>query len=334
MTGIPTEEVLLDPKLTAKAIEKKKIKDNKVPLPKFKFKSIKPHEKEKHKIVIIGTPSKLIDRDFTFILPLSYPEGVSMTCTVTKKDPTEMEFICLTDRNITDQPIFIEQTIIRDGPEEVLNFEGINQDANITCDNGLLTEADKKINKTQSFRQVSHLEIDESNKKIKFFLASLFPNYTIPENTILLMKIFVIIGGNKKEKKANCTFKNEVDIGDTQRQGHFNCEVSLTEDEFKNINFNDPESIIVSPFNDEINGVSDLNNTDLSPLYTDIAINKTKEDKEANNSTELSECIDYSLDENNKIFPHGRFSRVRHKQSLSALYVDSRQTCQIGRAHV
>ena len=301
MTGIPTEEVLLDPILTAKAIEKKKIKDNKVPLPKFKFKSIKPHEKEKHKIIIIGTPSQPIDRDFTFILPLSYPEGVSMTCTVTKKDPNEMEFTCLPDRDITDQPIFIEQTIIRDGPEEVLNFEGINEDANITCDNGLLTEADKKLNRTISLRQVSHLEIDESNKKFKFFLASLFPKNKISKDIILLLKIFVIIDGKKKEKTANCTLNKDVDIGDTQQQqGDFNCEVRLTEDEFKKINFADPESIIISPFNDEINGVSDLNNTDLSPVYTDIEINKTKEDK---NLTELSECIDYSLDENKVIFP-------------------------------
>ncbi len=299
MTGIPTEEVLLDPILTAKAIEKKKIKDNKVPLPKFKFKSIKPHEKEKHKIVIIGTPTNPIERDFKFILPLSYPEGVSMTCTITKPNSTDMEFTCLTDRNITDQPIFIEQTIIRDGPEEVLNFEGINLDANITCDNGLLTEADKKLNITKSFRQVSHLKEDKDNNKFTFFLAALYPNYTIPENTILLLKIFVIIDKNKKEKTANCTFKKEVELGD-KRQGNFNCEVLLTKDEFNNTNFKDPESIIVSPYNDEINGVSELNNTDLSPLYTDIAINKTKEDE---NPTELSECIDYSLDENNITLP-------------------------------
>ena len=307
--SIPTEEVLLDPILTENAIKKRKIIDfsieenSKIMPPIFKFNKM---DIKDGKIIIRGKPSKPIKRDLTFVLPLAYPEGAFMTCVLTKRGPEELEFTCLTDRAIENKPIIIERTIIKDGPEEIINLERIITPGNITCPNGLLLEAEKKANRTFSFRQVSRLRKDRDKKMFKFFLASLISKEKKPKDTILILKIFVLIDGVKMEKNATCKLEKEVDPKDKQVQGDFNCEVILENvEEFDKIDFEKNESILISPYNEEITGLSDLNETDLSPRATEIEINITKlyQKDPNNNQTELSECIDYSLDENKDTIP-------------------------------
>ena len=307
--SIPTEEVLLDPILTENAIRKGKILDfsleeNKRKMPPiFKFNKM---DVKDGKIIIIGKPSKPIERDLTFVLPLAYPEGASMTCVLTKKGREELEFTCLTDRAIENKPIIIERTIIKDGPEEIINLERIIPTGNITCPNGLLVEAEKKAKCPFSFRQVSRLRKDREKKMFKFFLASLISKEKQPKDTNLTLKIFVLINGVKIEKNATCKLEKEVDPKDKQVQGDFNCEVIFeNEEELDKIDFEKNESILISPYNEEITGLSDLNEIDLSPRATEIEINITKlyQKDPNNNQTELSECIDYSLDENKDTVP-------------------------------
>ena len=51
-----------------------------------------------------------------------------------KKDSSKIK--CQVDREINGQ-IIVEQTIIKDGPEEILNIGSIAPEENLTCLNGL-----------------------------------------------------------------------------------------------------------------------------------------------------------------------------------------------------
>ena len=108
-----------------------------------------------------------------------------------------------------------------------------------------------------------------------------------------------------KRKNATCKLKSAVSPNDgSQVQGDFDCETKVESDEYKNINFTDPESISISSNNPEISGVSENEDTQLSPLSTDKAIEETKEAKEKNETlTDLAEALDYSEEENKNKLP-------------------------------
>lgn len=113
------------------------------------------------------------------------------------------------------------------------------------------------------------------------------------------MKILVIIDGKKNEKDAICKLENTAKEGQ-QIKGYFKCEVTVEKDEYSKIDFKNVESIKISPENEKISGISELEEYQISPLATDIAINETKNN---GNNTDLSECIDYSIEENQNIAP-------------------------------
>lgn len=167
----------------------------------------------------------------------------------------------------------------------------------ITCQNGLLLEADKRTKINISFRQVSHF-VNNGNNGFSFFFA-LTQGYIVNLNIVILVKDI------KLEKVAKCSLQNDVSPNnDEQVQGDFNCEVILEKSEYDNVNFNDPESIKISPYNEEIGGISDLENDEASPLATDKAIKEAKDDQENGETlSELAECVDYYLEENKRIIP-------------------------------
>ena len=114
------------------------------------------------------------------------------------------------------------------------------------------------------------------------------------------MKIVVVVNEVKKEKDAICTLLKDVDPGsDSQVQGDFNCEVVLEKTELDEIKLDDTQAVQVSPDNEQIAGVSELEEDDKSPKATDNAIAES----EKKNMTELGECVDYSKEENKKIVP-------------------------------
>ena len=89
------------------------------------------------------------------------------------------------------------------------------------------------------------------------------------------MKIIVIIDGKKREKDAICKLENNAKEGE-QIKDNFKCEVILEQDEYSKIDFKNTESIKISPENEEISGITELEEYQISPLATDIAINETK----------------------------------------------------------
>ena len=154
-----------------------------------------------------------------------------------------------------------------------------------------------------SFRQVSKFKQNGRNG-FSFFLAGLLTK-AYSAGVEIKIKIIVLIKGEKKEKDAACKLKSNVSPSDgRQIQGDFDCEATVESDEYSNINFTNPESIIVSNNNPEISGVSEQENTVLSPISTDIAIEETKEAQEQNATlTDLAETLDYSEEENKNTLP-------------------------------
>jgi hypothetical protein len=306
IAGIPDDEVLLDPKLTEEAIRDGLLLDYSLPenqaadkIPAT-FTTINIKEdtcKSNGKFLIEGTLSKEITSDLRFTIPLIYPDGISADCNLLTKEKGESQISCQVDRNIEGDFVVFEQTIIKDGPSEIMNIGGLASADNLTCANGLLGEAEKKLDVKVSFRQVSHLESNGVNG-FNFFFAA-FANANLNAGHKIIMKIFILIGEIKKEKEVECTLQSDVQIQEgKQVQGNYKCEAKVSEEEYKEIDFNNTEAIKVAPDNPEIGGVNDEDGN-LSPLETDISINETNEKNEANETmTELGECLDYSIEEN------------------------------------
>ena len=247
LAGIPTDEVLLDPKLTEEEIKKNKLLDYEKPENQLEDKipatlDIETINTVEGKIIIAGVLSKEMKNEMKFNVPLTQPEGVLMKCSVTKNENTKVEITCKTDAEISNESVVLEQMIIKDGPKEVVNLRGFKS-PKITCPNLILTEAEERIKIPVSFRQVSHLE--KKTDGLKFFFAGLLSEKK-PKDFKVTMKIVVVVNEVKKEKDAICTLLKDVDPGsDSQVQGDFNCEVVLEKTELDEIKLDDTQAVQV-----------------------------------------------------------------------------------------
>ena len=285
IAGIPEDdEILLNPALTDEAIkngEMKDAKNSKVP-PTFILNTIETHNcANDGKFIIKGNISDNSEIPSTkFTLPLTYPEGTSITCTF---DNNSLE--CVADSKIND--IVIEQAIVTNGLDEIfiiknITFKGMN------CGNGLLKKAEDKINVGISFRQVSHIR--KVNNGFTFFFAA-FVNSPIQANYQIIMNTIIMVGEEKVDKEATCILKESVqNSGD---QGDFECTVTLSEGEDVPL-----ENLTISNNNNNIGGCADLSKEESSPKATDNAILEA-----STAGSDLAIVIDYYLAENKKRKP-------------------------------
>jgi len=308
ISGIPTDEMLLDPVLTAQAIARGELLDysleenkgsDKIPA-LFTSESINSDKcKTDGTISIQGSLSKELENDLKFKVPLSYPSGVELTCSLAKG---EKEISCKLDREVEDK-VMLEQIVIKDGLLEVLILGKVSSDGNVQCSNAVLLESEEKAKVKISFRQVSHFEKNGRNG-FNFFLAT-FVSQSLVVNYQITIKIIVVIKGVKTEKEATCKLQSAVNPGEsTSTQGDFLCEGKVEEEEYKEINFEDSQSVTVSSESEELAGVSDLTDGQDSPIETDAGIKETNEAKEANETiSELAEVVDYHEEENKEKLP-------------------------------
>ena len=282
VAGIPTDDdVLLNPVLTEESIKNNEIKDcskdTSVP-PTFVLDYVNQSNcKNDGKFFIQGKLSENKTIATKFTIPLTYPEGVSITCSY---DGEIME--CMADRELKDGFV-IEQAIITDGPEELFIIKNVTSNDEFKCGNGLLKIAAETINVDISFRQVSHIQ-KESNRFSFFFAA--FVNSNLQASYSINMNIILMILDQKVEKVATCTLLEAVTTSGEATQGDFNCVVDLAEGE-EDI---PTENLTVSTNNDLIGGCSELTKEEASPKATDNAISNS-----GNAASELAEVIDYSL---------------------------------------
>ena len=305
ITGIPDDEILLDPILTKEAIDKSEILDysidenksqKKIPAT-FISESIEKASCDKNGIFIIkGSLSKEIDKELSFKIPLTFPDGITADCSLKTKEAGDNEISCQVDRPFDDSNLVLEQNIIKDGPDEILNIGGISSAEKITCINGFLAEVEKKVNVRISFRQVSHLTFNGKNGFSFLFIA--FSSEEISAESTLTLKITVLINGEKNEKEVKCVLRDDVKVsGGKPSQGIFDCNGKVEEEEYQGIEIDNDDSIKISTNNENIGGIYDVDNN-LSPLATDKAIKETKERLKNNETlTDLAECIDYSEEE-------------------------------------
>ena len=297
IAGIPTDdETALNPALTDDAIANGEVKDYSKPEqaeipPSFTFDSMDEQECSKDgKFLIKGTLSEGKKINGQFSIPLTYPEGITLTCSFEDQD-----IQCIADKELDDS-VIIEQMVISEGGEELFILQKVIQDS-MSCANGLKVQAEEKTNVAVSFRQVCKIEEKPSGFSFFFFA---FVNKNLPQSYVLEINVIVMIGGSPVEKVAKCTLKEAVTVTGSPVQGDFECEVALESGEKA-----ETKDLSLSPNNGNIGGCAELTPEELSPSATDEAIKN-------------GEISDFSLPENkNKVPPSFTISTMNFAKCAS-----------------
>ena len=293
IAGVPTDdEVALNPVLTDQAIENNEVIDGvkAVVPPTFVIESEDHSEcSSSGKLLIKGSLTEETSIATKFTIPLTYPEGVSITCSF-DKDTLD----CTLDRDLTES-LLIEQTMIKEGTKELFILPSF-EIKDIECGNGKLKEVEEKVDVDISFRQVS--TIKKISKGFNFFFAA-FVNNRLQANTKITMKVILLLANTGEiEKNATCTLREAVSPSNGNPiQGDFDCSVSLTDEEDRSASSN--YELTVSPDNDDIGGCADLTDQEKSPRLTDIAIAESNEKSDDS----LGKVLDFSVTENKEYKP-------------------------------
>ena len=196
----------------------------------------------------------------------------------------------------------------------------------ISCKNQLLEDMQKKSGEVKiSFRQISKLDPNASNG-FTFFLAAFANKDLKKDDYTLTLKMDVDIGGIKTEKEAKCTLRKDVELKEgKQVQASLYCSVDLSENEKRQIKFDDPEAIKISINNPDISGINE--DEMLSPLETDKAIELANDLRAIGALTDLGECIDFSLEENIDTISIPSFEII---SLISRQIGDKREKCRNG----
>ncbi len=260
-------------------------------VPRFTIESInQEYCQDTGELTLIGKISEPISRTIDFTIPLTYPSGVSLGCTL---NGNQLE--CEVDRIIRGNTIAIDETSIKEYGEDVLIIEEFMSEEQVTCSNAFIDKAADKLLVNIAFRQVSHFSKNDQSYSFSFYLITLISEACKKGQTIN-MKMDVKMNNEKIVKNATCTLQDDVSPNSGGlAQGNFICSVQLTQAEYSITDF---EEIQISAENEEINGVSDLDATVANPFKTDKALEEIKR-KKANKEdiSEYADVIDYYEEE-------------------------------------
>ena len=293
ISGIPKDNVLLNPVLTEKYIGLGKIKDfsknnNIKNAPSFNSTSIDNTNCDiDGSFVIKGILTSNLDNDLKFDLPFAYPEDITVTCSIGHGKKNEsVEIKCETNDEFKNQKIMIAQTtIIDNNKNELLIITKIEDEKQSTCKNSKTEVITNKLKKPEkiSFRQVN--QFNPMDKKTKFHFIGISDQVLSPETT-LKMFVFIIIKGIKHQKEANCALKSFIPLNSLNPnygQANFICEVEHD---------NKPEDLeIIS--SDRILGINELEDYQISPHETDIKIKETEEEPSLGKVLNFSSTTDF-----------------------------------------
>ena len=293
IAGVPTDnEIALNPVLTVQAIENKEVMDaEEVEVPPTFVMESEDHSEcsSSGRIVIKGSLSEHKSIITKFTIPLTYPEGVSITCSF---DTDTLD--CKLDRELME-PLLIEQIVIKDGIKELFILQSIKIEG-LNCGNGVLKEAEEKIDVDISFRQVS--KIQKITKGFNFFFAAFVNNRLSARSEITMRMILLLQNAVEIEKNATCVLREAVRPSNGNPiQGDFDCSVSLTDEEENSVGEN--YELTVSSNNDGIGGCADLSDQEKSPKLTDEAIAESEE----KGDDSLGKVLDFSIAENKEYRP-------------------------------
>ena len=240
------------------------------------------------KLVLNGKISGESSKYEKFTLPLSEPSGISLSCSL-----AENQLDCETDRVINGK-ITIKATNITEG-KNTLILKEYSSEETIKCANALNEKAKNKLKVNIAFRQVSHFETNSQSNSFSFYLITLISE-ALAKDFSLKLKMLMDISGSSTEKEATCVLQEAVSPSSgSLAQGNFVCTVQLTADEFSKTNF---DTVSVSPENEEINGVNDLDETLSNPKKTDEKIKEIKARRDRGEQiTDLENIVDYFEEE-------------------------------------
>ena len=218
-------------------------------------------------------------------IPLTYPEGITLTCEFNdNQDKVE----CKVDREINNKTIIIEQTVIKNGNEDYFNLKSIITEEKISCSNALLQESLEKQDYKISFRQVSHFQ--NNNDGFSFVFIGLSSEKLNKGNTL---SINVNINNESEDREINCNLENDVEPDNGQIQANYLCSVNKNINDYWNSLNYESISVSISP-NNKIGGITELDEISSNPAKTDEEIQKIKEKRENNEDiSDLENVIDY-----------------------------------------
>ena len=294
ISGIPDDNILINPVLTDKYISLGIIKDfstkqnnsTYISPPSFYSTSIDSRDcPNSGKFTIDGIFTSDLENDLNFELPIAYPENLTATCSIKKGNKNERRTIeCQTNGNFENKEIMIAQNSILDSKKnELLMISKFEDNKNSTCSNGKTTEITKKlaIPIKITFRQLNRF-VPLRNKASFHFIG--ISDSILEEQKKLKMLVFVIINNIKEQKQADCSLYSYTPFNPREPnfgQADFYCEVTSLSEE--------PEDLqIIS--SDEILGINDnFEDYQKSPKSTDEKIKETE-----NESSTLGKVLNFS----------------------------------------
>ena len=246
------------------------------------------------KLTFQGKISESISKSVQFKLPLAKPEGITLSCTL-----NGIQLECEVDR-LLSSTISINETTIQQENEDIMVIESFESKEQINCANALIEKASNKYSVNTTFRQVSHFQKNDQDYSFSFYLITIMSE-SYNKGYQLNLKMNLRINGDLVQKNSSCILQDDVTASIRElSQGNFICSVKLSSSEYSNTDF---ENITISKENEEINGVSDLDEILSNPYKTDLAIEEVKR-KKANNEEipELGNIVDF-YEEEVKITP-------------------------------
>ena len=236
-------------------------------------------------LTISGRITEKLEDTTKINIPLTYPEGITLTC---EFNDAQDKVECKVDREINNKTIIIEQTVIKNGNEDYFNLKSIITEESISCSNALLQESLEKQDLKLSFRQVSHFQ--SNNDGFSFIFIGLSSEKINKGN---ILSINVNINNESEDREISCNLENDVNPDNGQMQANYLCSVNKnTNDYWNSLNYEDI-SVSISP-NNKIGGVTELDEISANPSKTDEEIRKIKEKRENNEDiSDLENIIDY-----------------------------------------
>ena len=255
-------------------------KNNSTTIPVFSPKEIyTPCSEDNYIFSFRGSLSESIpDKDkYNFTLSLSYPIGITFLCWFEESDKSDNNAIisCFSDRNIKDNLIVIEQTIITYKNKNYFNFKSLIEYFEV-CYSGQFIQAEERLKIDNTFKEMNDYKYSKISKALSFKLYTISNNIPYNNYSLKIKMDITFNNGSYAEKKASCSL---VDVLNKTEdflfyQNEYKCFLNLGEFLFNSeeINFNNKSAVTISLNNDEINGLKNLDLEQRSPLKT-ISLN-------------------------------------------------------------
>ena len=233
ISGIPSEEELINPALVDKLIKTGEIKDftleeNKIKIesiPIFNTTSIDTSDAIKKGIlIIVGKPLSdfELEEELQFTIKIS---GVDAECSLPKLSisETEIKIECILQEELKKSKIMIEQSTILDGYNEIISINNFISEKKVSISNGKQKKLENKFNSKLSFRQTNSFKIE--GELVTFVIAA-FTTESLTKGEEINVDINLLLNIDSIKEEAKCTVSNDVILEkDLQKAVTLNCEI-------------------------------------------------------------------------------------------------------------